>query len=86
LQRYFNACPLACFAYATQVCITGAMKHDELVYALAVRPAAPGQRWHARLVAADGGQVNEFDTLADLIHYLARSSLLAPTAPPTGVR
>lgn len=62
------------------------MTEGELVYALAVRPATPRQQWHARLVCADGGRVAEFDTLAELVHYLAQASLLGPFTPPTGVR
>jgi len=62
------------------------MSEDELVYALAVRPATPRQQWHARLVCADGGLVAEFDTLAELVHYLAQASLLGTAPPHTGVR
>ena len=62
------------------------MDDIELVYALAVRPATTGQRWHARLVCAEGGEVSEFDTLAELVHFLARSSLLAPSPPVGGIR
>jgi hypothetical protein len=63
-----------------------AMGEDELVYALAVRPATPRQQWHARLVCVDGGLVAEFDTLAELVRFLAHASLLGPLAPPTGIR
>jgi hypothetical protein len=62
------------------------MGEVELVYALAVRPATPQQPWHARLVCADGGLVAEFETLAELVQYLAQASLLGPLAPPTGIR
>lgn len=62
------------------------MSDDELVYALAVRPATPRQRWHARLVCADGGRVAEFDTLAELVHYLAQASLLGSATPHAGIR
>ena len=44
------------------------------------------QQWHARLVRVEGGVVTEFDTLADLVHYLAEASLLGPLALPTGIR
>jgi hypothetical protein len=62
------------------------MGEDELVYALAVRPATPQQPWHARLVCADGGQVTEFKTLAELVRYLAQASVPGPLSPPTGIR
>ena len=62
------------------------MTEDELVYALALRRATPEQQWHARLVCVEGGVVTEFDTLADLVHYLAEASLLGPLALPTGIR
>ena len=56
------------------------MVEDELVYALAVRPATPRQQWHARLVCANGGVLAEFDTLAELVHYLAQASLIGSEA------
>ena len=62
------------------------MVEDELVYALAVRPATPRQQWQARLVCVDGGAVAEFDTLAELVQYLAQASLIGPVKPPNGIR
>lgn len=62
------------------------MEDDELVYALAVCPATPLQPWHARLVCADGGQVVEFDNLADFVRYLAQVSLPGAHAPANGLR
>jgi hypothetical protein len=62
------------------------MVEDELVYALAVRLATPRQKWQARLVCADGGEVAEFDTLAELVQYLAQASLIGTVTPPTGIR
>jgi hypothetical protein len=62
------------------------MAEVELVYALAVRPNAPGQQWHARLICVDGGVVAEFETLAELVRYLAEASLLGPLATPPGIR
>ena len=82
LQRFFNALP-ARFAHQP---VGMVMTEGELVYALAVRPATPRQQWHARLVCADGGRVAEFETLAELVHYLAQASLLGPFTPTTGVR
>ena len=57
----------------------------ELVYALELRPATAVQPWHARLVSADGGAATEFESLADLVRFLAQASLLGPLPPP-GVR
>lgn len=62
------------------------MSESELVYALVVRPATPRQQWHARLVCANGGLVAEFDTLAELVRYLAQASLQGSFTPTTGVR
>ena len=62
------------------------MVEDELVYALSVRPATPGQRWQARLVCVDGGEVAEFNTLAELVLYLAQASLIDPINTPKGIR
>ena len=62
------------------------MVEDELVYALAVRPATPRQRWQARLVCADGGEVAQFDSLAELVLYLAQASLIDSVKPPDGIR
>lgn len=58
---------------------------EELVYALALRPATPTGPWHARLVSADGGAAEEFESLAELTRFLAQASLLGPLPPP-GVR
>lgn len=62
------------------------MVEDELVYALSVRPATPRQRWQARLVCADGGEVAEFDSLAELVLYLAQASLIDSVKSPDGIR
>jgi hypothetical protein len=62
------------------------MSESELVYALVVRPATPHQQWHARLVCVNGGLVAEFDTLAELVHYLAQASLHGSFTRSTGVR
>jgi len=58
---------------------------EELVYALAVCPATPARPWRARLVSADGGAAAEFESLAELVRFLAQASLLGPL-PPSGVR
>ncbi len=58
----------------------------EHVYALALRPKTPEQRWQARLVAAEGGAVVEFETLADLVQFLVRASDGIQRAPPGGIR
>jgi hypothetical protein len=58
---------------------------DELVYALAVRPATPARPWHARLVSADGGATAEFESLAELVRFLALATHFGPLPPP-GVR
>ena len=61
------------------------MVEDELVYALSVRPATPRQRWQARLVCVDGGEVAEFNTLAELVLYLAQAQSDRPRSiPPKG--
>lgn len=62
------------------------MVEDELVYALSVRPATPRQRWQARLVCANGGEVAEFDSLAELVLYLAQASLIDSVKSPDGIR
>jgi hypothetical protein len=82
LQRFFNA-GLLPFEPSNG---TQAMEQDELVFALAVCPATSQQCWHARLVCADGGTVMEFDTLNDLVRYLAQASFPGPAAPLDGIR
>lgn len=59
---------------------------SELVFALALRPAGPGARWHARLVAADGGQVIEFEALTELVRHLAQLSRPGVPLPDKGIR
>jgi len=58
----------------------------EHVYALALRPKTPEQRWQARLVDAEGGAVVEFETLADLVQFLVRVSDGVPRTPQGGIR
>lgn len=58
---------------------------QELVYALAVCPATAARPWHARLISADGGPAAEFESLAELVRFLAQASLLGPLPPP-GIR
>lgn len=62
------------------------MEQDELVFALAVCPATSQQCWHARLVCADGGTVMEFETLNELVRYLAQASFPGPDVPLDGIR
>ena len=48
---------------------------------LALEPAVPGGRWHARVLAPDGAVI-DFDSPFELVRYLSHAARQLPPAGP----